>query len=104
MAHTVTAGDIFVTSWGYEQTNVEFYEVIRATSKTAWLRRIATEKEPLTFMSEEVMPKPGEYVGEEVLQRRFQSWANPDEPAVRINPVANARLWDGTARYASHYA
>lgn len=26
-------GDIFYTSWGYEQTNIEFYQVVKATPK-----------------------------------------------------------------------
>ena len=26
-------GDVFVSSWGYEQTNVDFYEVVRTTAK-----------------------------------------------------------------------
>ncbi len=25
---TVSVGDVFVSSWGYEQTNVNFYQVI----------------------------------------------------------------------------
>lgn len=34
MVYTVKAGDIFYTNWGYEQTNVEFHQVVRATAKT----------------------------------------------------------------------
>ncbi|HCB5058448.1 TPA: hypothetical protein M0F96_004014 [Salmonella enterica subsp. enterica serovar Paratyphi C] len=31
---TVSVGDIFVASWGYEQTNVSFYQVISLHGKT----------------------------------------------------------------------
>ena len=30
-------GDILVSSWGYEQTNVDFYEVVKVTAKTVTL-------------------------------------------------------------------
>ncbi|HCN5512602.1 TPA: hypothetical protein N6023_004603 [Escherichia coli] len=30
---TVSVGDIFVSSWGYEQTNVTFYQVLSVHGK-----------------------------------------------------------------------
>lgn len=30
---TVSVGDVFVSSWGYEQTNVTFYQVISVHGK-----------------------------------------------------------------------
>lgn len=34
------AGDIFYTNWGYEQTNIEFYQVRPAMQKTRNLYRL----------------------------------------------------------------
>ncbi|BFQ96361.1 hypothetical protein DAT1711_15850 [Enterococcus cecorum] len=31
-------GDIFYSSWGYEQTNVTFWQIVKLTEKTAWFR------------------------------------------------------------------
>lgn len=40
----VRVGDIYVVSWGYEQTNVDFYEVVALKGKkTAVVREIAGE-------------------------------------------------------------
>lgn len=41
-AATVKIGDVFVRSWGYDQTNVDFYEIVSVskTGKTAKARRI----------------------------------------------------------------
>ncbi|WP_346924434.1 hypothetical protein [Rothia sp. (in: high G+C Gram-positive bacteria)] len=103
MTYTVKPGDIFYTSWGYEQTNVEFYQVVRATSKTVWLAEIASEKESYGFMSEEVRPKLGIFKGD-IFRRRLAAWANPDEPQVRIDDCANGYLWTGQSMRASHYA
>lgn len=32
--HNIEVGDIFLTSWGYDQTNVDFYEVIGVLDKS----------------------------------------------------------------------
>lgn len=103
MTYTVKAGDIFYTSWGYEQTNVEFYQVVRATAKTVWLAEIEQDKEPFGFMSEWVLPKPDCFKGE-VFRRRLASWAGENSAGVRIHDCANGHLWDGKAQMASHYA
>lgn len=36
-------GHIYRTSWGYDQTNVEFFQVINRTAGTVTLRRIGAE-------------------------------------------------------------
>lgn len=42
----VSVGDIFVSVWGYEQTNVSFYQVIETKGKkTVVVRRIKSEIE-----------------------------------------------------------
>jgi hypothetical protein len=38
--HDIKVGDIFYNSWGWEQTNIDFYQVISTTAKTITLRRI----------------------------------------------------------------
>ncbi|MCW7416708.1 hypothetical protein OHC89_26490 [Escherichia coli] len=39
---TIRIGDIFHTHWGYEQTNIEFYQVVSLHGKkTVGLREIA---------------------------------------------------------------
>lgn len=35
--------EIFYTSWGYDQTNVEFYTVVRETKASVWLVRLSAE-------------------------------------------------------------
>lgn len=36
----IKPGDIFYNSWGYDQTNVDFYEVVRVTACKAEIRPI----------------------------------------------------------------
>ena len=36
-SETVEVGTVFSASWGYDQTNVDFFVVVRCTAKTAWI-------------------------------------------------------------------
>ena len=39
-ASAIIVGDIFYSSWGYDQTNVDFYQVVKTTPKTIALKKI----------------------------------------------------------------
>ena len=55
----VEIGTIFYASWGYDQTNIEFYKVIRKTATMVELRAIGQiYVESASSMSEYVMPDP----------------------------------------------
>ena len=86
-------GDIFVSSWGYDQTNVDFYEVVKVAAKTVTLIPIERKVQLKGFMLYTAMPIPG---------RRIIDCF--DVPACRITSYATARLWDGKAREGSSYA
>tara|TARA_R110000824_G_scaffold278984_1_gene467203 strand:+ start:711 stop:1106 length:396 start_codon:yes stop_codon:yes gene_type:complete len=56
----VTVGDIFECSWGYDQTNIDYYEVV-AVSKTnrAKLQQIQTRCVESTEYTDVIAPVPG---------------------------------------------
>ena len=60
--HTVQVGDIYRTSWGYDQTNVEFFEVVEVRGKHAVLREIASASEDDGHGSERCVPQSGAYL------------------------------------------
>ena len=41
--NTIKIGDLFRASWGYDQTNINYYEVVAKTAKTVTVREIAQE-------------------------------------------------------------
>lgn len=41
MTNHAEIGDILVNSWGYEQTNTDFYQVIKLTKKGVYIKEIA---------------------------------------------------------------
>jgi len=64
--HPFKVDDIFYDTWGYEQTNVDFYQITRTTEKSIWMREIGREIVASTgFMQGKVMPIKGAFTGEE---------------------------------------
>ena len=52
----IEPGAILYSSWGYDQTNIDFYYVTRTTKSSAWIVPMSSEIEELTgFMSENVV-------------------------------------------------
>jgi len=59
-------GDIVNTSWGYDQTNVDFYVVTRLSKACVWVRPIHSDSEATGHMSGRCWPRmPIEPYGEE---------------------------------------
>jgi hypothetical protein len=58
-------GDIVRTCWGYDQTNVEYFQVTALIGKAmVELREIATESEETGFMSGRCVPVLNKFIGE----------------------------------------
>lgn len=64
--HTFKVGDIVNTSWGYDQTNVDFFVITRTSAACVWVRPIAQDAEAIGYMQERCWPKmPIEMTGPE---------------------------------------
>lgn len=61
-ASKVQVGDIYRTSWGYDQTNVEFFEVVEVKGQYATLREIAQASEGGGPGGYRVVPQSGQYL------------------------------------------
>ncbi len=103
LSHGIKVGDIFYTSWGYEQTNTEFYQVTRVTEASVWLRRVAEDREDVRFMTATKTPRIGEFIGEE-FRRKIRRGREPGRHNVSINEVALGHQWDGKPQWVSSYA
>jgi hypothetical protein len=64
-----TVGDILSTCWGYDQTNREFYEIVKVRGAAVTLRQIATETVATGDMTARVIPLPGQFVDKELMRR-----------------------------------
>lgn len=61
------AGMIFTNSWGYDQTNVDYYQVTRTTPRGVYIRPIAGKSVVGSggFMSDSVVPDKDNFTGDE---------------------------------------
>lgn len=70
----VKVGDIFYASWGYDQTNVDYFQVIRVTESGAYFRPIGQK-----------LVKSSEYGHEEVMPAK-NMWDDSWNPFMKGNP------------------
>ena len=62
----LTSGTILTASWGYDQTNVEFYEVISVKGMTATIQEIGQDYFEDGFMSGSTKPDRSKKVGQPI--------------------------------------
>lgn len=41
--HSLKVGDIIYNSWGYDQTNVDWYVIVRTSTNYVWLQRVGAD-------------------------------------------------------------
>ena len=101
--HSLKVGDILTSSWGYEQTNYDFYEVVALNGKSmVTLRKLARKSDETGWLRGTTVPVPGQYVGEPF--RRKASASSYNEAYVSINSYAGAWKWDGKPENYTAYA
>jgi hypothetical protein len=92
-------GVILTASWGYEQTNVEFFEVLEVKGskvKIQELGHVTVEGSEKSWASCDVMPDLECKIGE-VLEKTVAS------AGIKINSSVTLRLWNGKSCYKSWY-
>lgn len=98
-------GDILYTNWGYDQTNVEFYQVIKTTGRKVQLRELRQIKTDRGFMSGNTRPAKDSFFSKEILNRMVMpSKGTSGGFYVKINDSVTAWLWDGKTKSYSSYA
>jgi hypothetical protein len=93
----VAVGDIFWSSWGYDQTNVDFYKVIKRTPTTVTVVQVPTEivgdpNKPQV----EVRPGPGEKPRGKGGRKKLKTYSGT--PYITLSTYEDAYLWDGRSQ------
>lgn len=96
--HKLQVGHILKSSWGYEQTNVDFYQVTAVISaKMVEIRPIAsTTGKDMCSMSRSVLPVLNAFTGDPMRKRAGKG-------GVKIASYAWAFVWDGTPAFESSW-
>jgi hypothetical protein len=105
--HSFKAGDVLHYSWGYEQTNCEFYQVVSTTPGNVTMREIAQTDVPGSQishgMAENRVARPGVFLDKsEPITKRPQF--SESGPGYIPMPHGCCSLWDGRPKYCSWYA
>jgi hypothetical protein len=93
-------GTVLVGSWGYDQTNVEAWQVVELVGRCSVnIRRIATvQTRELGDMAADVIPAPDQFVDAEIVFKRVVSANHVSMDHCTLRP------WDGRPMYRSWYA
>lgn len=97
--HTLEVGSILVCSWGYDQTNVDFYQVVELVGdKSVKVREIAQTREETGYMTGTCVAVADSFTGDAMLKKVNEY------NSIKIASYASASLWNGKAKRWSSYA
>lgn len=101
--YTVSVGDVFASYWGYEQTNVTFYQVLSVHGKkTVTVREIRANSEYTDSMVGFKTPILNDFTGE-CFKRQIKDCG--DELAIKIEDFETAykTVPEKKHRFTSYY-
>ena len=103
---SLIAGDVVVRSWGYDQTNVDFYLVLAIRSKTATLVKLSVARTYTHSMQGTCLPLVTMHVGEQFkgLVRGNSVSLGHGNHASKWNTHVTHNMVDGPAMHWSSYA
>jgi hypothetical protein len=87
--HDFKEGDILYSSWGYDQTNIDWYQVVGVTDKGIKIREIGGED----VDDSHVVPIKDHFVGPSMTKL-----VTPNG-SIKIKSFAYAQKWDGKPKY-----
>jgi len=123
---TPKVGDTLYSSWGYDQTNIEFFKVVKVSEFSVWIQEVGSKIVEVTgWAHEKVVPNDSpEYqvrnwdnvedafgnVNPFITKTHSISrhkikhfdWKDEESYYVTLNSFSHASLWDGKPKEASH--
>lgn len=96
MRRQLEVGTILVASWGYEQTNVDFYQVVELRGADVIIRPIASRTTETGHMSGKAEPVAGSFTGEP-MRKRIGAFG------VSVDHTTASPVEPGRSYYASWY-
>lgn len=101
----VAVGDFFVSTWGYDQTNVDFFKVVGLTPKGVrvqkWSSKLVDDNGPITHVVPGECPRKGAWVRGEDGTRTWDR--EVDAPIETKRLQQGGRLYFRVTSYSSAY-
>ena len=97
----VNVGDIFVCSWGYDQTNIDYYKVLEVKNKSVVIAGIGQNRTYTGHMQGECTPVPNA-VGNKRITKRIIP--NGDSVSLKMTSYSWAYPWNGKTNNFTEWA
>ena len=98
--HTLKIGDVLYTSWGYDQTNFDFYKVVKLVGKNS-IKLVAMNN---SFKNSDCRGSDRVSAGNvKENAKPFLKRVDGKDNSVRISSFEFAKVWDGSAKYQTAY-
>lgn len=81
-------GDLFYSSWGYDQTNIDFYQVTSVKRRMVGLTPIAGNSKYDGPMSGHTSPQPNKFTGQE--EMHLVKFNGDDQPYFKLTSYSHA--------------
>ncbi len=65
----IKEGDILYNSWGYDQTNIDYYLVVGKKNKIFFIRELAQKREYTGYMSGNCVPDKEKFADEKIIKK-----------------------------------
>lgn len=113
MAHNFKVDGILYDSWGYDQTNIDFYQIIEVGAKSIKIRPIRSyyanddKNKGLSTMSSYVGPVKDSFIGDEIILKKINALISYNGSVSYY--VKSKHGWisehvEGSVHYSSWYA
>lgn len=92
-----TVGKIVEFSWGYDQTNIDYYLITKRSKQFVTLQAIAARQVPRAsdpWMTGHSVPDPDHPLPKPAIRRKVAVW-DGKERGIAIESYGWADLWDG---------
>lgn len=92
--HSLSVGDYLYCSWGYDQTNIDFYKVTKLIGKNKI--QVVSCKNKISYSSP---ASQSDYVvpGDDIIGSEQNYIVNSQYNSIRVYSFASAKKWDGNA-------
>lgn len=99
--------EYFVSQWGWEQTNVTFYKVIKRTPKMVTVIEVGNKKVATSWGHYTALPSDESPRWAKVMRKKVQNYSLSKEKSqdfIDINSFSSAYRWDGEPVEGTDYA
>lgn len=102
LAHNVQVGDVFYSSWGYDQTNIDFYRVTEVRGAFVIIRQLSEKRTYTGDMTG--WTEPGDDLIGEPIRKKVLPGYGGDRVQLKLNSYSRAYPYDGKPKSWSSYA